>query len=56
MYRPLNFFIYSILFYVFYLSGMDINTDVRFKAGGQQQSIHTDINPWAFMFCVGYRF
>lgn len=35
---------------------MDIDTDVRFKYGGQQQSIHTDINPWAFMFGVGYRF
>jgi len=35
---------------------MDIDTDVRFKAGDQQQSIHTDINPWVFMFAVGYRF
>lgn len=36
---------------------MDIDTNVRFKAGGgEQQSIHTDINPWAFMFGVGYRF
>lgn len=35
---------------------MDIDTDVRFKAGDQQQSIHTDINPWVFMFSVGYRF
>ncbi len=35
---------------------MDIDTDVRFKAGGQQQSVHTDINPWVFMFGVGYTF
>ncbi|TCV99920.1 outer membrane protein OmpW [Biostraticola tofi] len=35
---------------------MDIDTDVRFKAGGQQQSVHTDIDPWTFMFGVGYRF
>lgn len=35
---------------------MDIDSDVRFKAGGQQQSIVTDINFGAFMFGVGYRF
>ncbi len=35
---------------------MDIDTDVRFKAGGQQQSVHTQIDPWVFMFGVGYRF
>ncbi|TCL02446.1 MULTISPECIES: outer membrane protein OmpW [Sodalis] len=35
---------------------MDIDTKVRFKAGEEQQSIHTDINPWVFMFAVGYRF
>lgn len=35
---------------------MDINTDIRFKAGGEQQSVHTDIDPWVFMFGIGYRF
>lgn len=35
---------------------MDIDTDVRFKAGGQQQSVHSQIDPWVFMFGVGYRF
>ena len=35
---------------------MDIDTDVRFKAGGQQQSISTRLDPWVFMFSAGYRF
>lgn len=35
---------------------MDIDTDVRFKAGGVQQSVSTRLDPWVFMFAVGYRF
>jgi len=35
---------------------MDIDTDVKFKAGGEEQSISTRIDPWVFMFAVGYRF
>ncbi|MBQ4772701.1 outer membrane protein OmpW [Pectobacterium versatile] len=35
---------------------MDIDTDVKFKAGNDQQTIHTKLDPWAFMFGVGYRF
>ncbi|AIA71113.1 outer membrane protein W [Pectobacterium atrosepticum SCRI1043] len=35
---------------------MDIDTDVKFKAGNDQQSVHTRLDPWAFMFGVGYRF
>ena len=35
---------------------MDIDTDVRFKADGQQQSINTRLDPWVFMFSAGYRF
>jgi outer membrane protein len=35
---------------------MDVDTDVRFKAGGEQQSIHTRLDPWVFMFSAGYRF
>jgi len=35
---------------------MDIDTDVRFKAGGEQQSVHTRLDPWVFMFSAGYRF
>lgn len=35
---------------------MDIDTDVRFKAGGEQQSVHTRLDPWVFMFGAGYRF
>lgn len=35
---------------------MDIDTDVRFKAGGQQQSVSTRLDPWVFMFSAGYRF
>ncbi|GAA0486316.1 MULTISPECIES: outer membrane protein OmpW [Tatumella] len=35
---------------------MDINTKVKFKANGDQQSIKTNINPWVFFFGVGYSF
>ncbi|MEE3661535.1 outer membrane protein OmpW [Brenneria sp. g21c3] len=35
---------------------MDIDTDVKFNAGGQQQSISTRLDPWVFMFGFGYRF
>ncbi|ALB62938.1 Outer membrane protein W precursor [Cronobacter condimenti 1330] len=35
---------------------MDIDTTVKFKAGGQQQSIDTRLDPWVFMFSAGYRF
>ncbi|MCH5050046.1 outer membrane protein OmpW [Pectobacterium aquaticum] len=35
---------------------MDIDTDVKFKAGNNQQSIHTTLDPWVFMFGLGYRF
>ena len=35
---------------------MDIDTEVKFKAGGEQQTINTRIDPWVFMFGVGYRF
>ena len=35
---------------------MDIDTEVRFKAGDQQQNINTRLDPWVFMFSAGYRF
>ncbi len=35
---------------------MDINTKVKFKAGDDQQSVKTNINPWVFFFGVGYNF
>ncbi len=35
---------------------MDINTKAKFKSGDDQQSVHTQLNPWVFMFAVGYRF
>lgn len=35
---------------------MDIDTEVRFKAGDQQQNISTRLDPWVFMFSAGYRF
>ncbi len=35
---------------------MDMDTDVRFKAGGVQQSVSTRLDPWVFMFSAGYRF
>lgn len=35
---------------------MDIDTDVKFKANGVQQSVSTRLDPWVFMFSAGYRF
>ncbi len=35
---------------------MNIETDVKFKAGGEQQKIDTRLDPFVFMFGVGYRF
>lgn len=35
---------------------MDIDTDVKFKAGSDRQTISTRLDPWVFMFGVGYRF
>ncbi|MFC3395637.1 outer membrane protein OmpW [Brenneria rubrifaciens] len=35
---------------------MDIDTDVKFKAGSEQQIVSTRLDPWVFMFGVGYRF
>jgi len=35
---------------------MDIDTEVKFKANGEQQNINTRIDPWVFFFGVGYRF
>lgn len=35
---------------------MDIDTDVKFNAGGQSHSISTRLDPVSFMFGVGYRF
>ena len=35
---------------------MNIETDVKFKADGQQQKIDTRLDPFVFMFGVGYRF
>lgn len=35
---------------------MDIDTEVKFKANGQQQNIDTRIDPWVFFFGLGYRF
>lgn len=35
---------------------MDIDTEVKFKAGGEQQNIKTRLDPWVFMFSAGYRF
>ena len=35
---------------------MDIDTEVKFKAGGARQSISTQLDPWVFMFSAGYRF
>ncbi|MCG8707714.1 outer membrane protein OmpW [Brenneria sp. 4F2] len=35
---------------------MDIDTDVKFNAAGQQQTISTRLDPWVFMFGAGYRF
>lgn len=35
---------------------MDIDTDVKFKLNGEQHSVSTRLDPWVFMFGVGYRF
>ena len=35
---------------------MNIKTDVDFKAGGANQSYKTNLDPWVFMFGVGYKF
>lgn len=35
---------------------MDIDTDVKFKANGVNQSVGTRLDPWVFMFTTGYRF
>lgn len=35
---------------------MDIDTEVKFKAGGEEQNINTRIDPWVFFFGVGYTF
>ncbi|QIF97986.1 outer membrane protein OmpW [Proteus terrae] len=35
---------------------MNIETDVKFKAGEDRQSISTRLDPFVFMFGVGYRF
>ncbi|MBP2166885.1 outer membrane protein [Erwinia toletana] len=35
---------------------MDIDTEVKFKANGEQQNINTRIDPWVFFFGLGYRF
>ncbi|WP_031524063.1 outer membrane protein OmpW [Siccibacter colletis] len=35
---------------------MDIDTEVKFKASGEQQNISTRIDPFVFMFSAGYRF
>ncbi|NRH22764.1 outer membrane protein OmpW [Pantoea stewartii] len=35
---------------------MDIDTNVKFKSGDQQQNIHMRVDPWVFFFGAGYRF
>ncbi|CAG9417100.1 Outer membrane protein W [Providencia alcalifaciens] len=35
---------------------MNIETDVKFKAGGEQHKVDTRLDPFVFMFGVGYRF
>ncbi|MBP6121447.1 MULTISPECIES: outer membrane protein OmpW [Providencia] len=35
---------------------MNIETDVKFKAGGEQQKVDTRLDPFVFMFGAGYRF
>ncbi|CAM3307121.1 MULTISPECIES: outer membrane protein OmpW [Yersinia] len=35
---------------------MNIETDVKFKAAGQEHTINTRLDPWVFMFGAGYRF
>lgn len=34
----------------------DISTDVRFNLGGQAVNVATEIDPWVYMFSVGYQF
>ncbi|MGF1870384.1 outer membrane protein OmpW [Photobacterium indicum] len=34
----------------------DISTDVKFKAGADDVTIKTDIDPWVFMISGGYKF
>ncbi len=35
---------------------MDIDTDVKFKFNGAQQKVDTRLDPFVFMFGIGYRF
>ncbi|EKN4686887.1 outer membrane protein OmpW [Yersinia ruckeri] len=35
---------------------INIETDVKFKAAGEEKSIKTRLDPWVFMFGAGYRF
>lgn len=35
---------------------IDIDTDVKFKANGVNQTVSTRLDPWVFMFSAGYRF
>lgn len=35
---------------------MEINSNAKFKSGTEQQSVHTQLNPWVVMLAVGYRF
>jgi outer membrane protein len=35
---------------------IDIDTKVKFKLAGEQQSIKTNLDPWVFMMGAGYRF
>ncbi|CNE57416.1 outer membrane protein OmpW [Yersinia nurmii] len=35
---------------------MNIETDVKFKAAGEEHTINTRLDPWVFMFGAGYRF
>jgi len=35
---------------------MDVDTDVKFKAAGENHTVSTRLDPWVFMFSAGYRF
>lgn len=35
---------------------MEINSNAKFKSGNEQESVHTQLNPWVFMLAVGYKF
>nr|WP_314267807.1 outer membrane protein OmpW [uncultured Moellerella sp.] len=35
---------------------IDLDTDVKFKAGGESTKVDTRLDPFVFMFGVGYRF